>query len=126
MIKVMDYNELKNLANLRQIRMKDIAKAVSIGENAFKQSFESGSMAYSKVPIICNLLGITAAQFFGEDDVEPMNRKVQYTTGNRNAAIASEGSVINCQTDSKVIEILSRQLAEKDEQIKGLIKALGK
>lgn len=120
----MDYSEIKKIANQRKIRIKDLALAVGITENNFKVSFENGTLGFSKVPILCKALGITAAQFFDEEPIAE-HKPVSYMQTGKNNTIAAEGSSVVFGSESEV-QFLRQQVRQLTEMNRDLIKTMKK
>lgn len=109
----MNYNELKSLLTKNKIKVKEVAKLTGYAENSFKVAFEDGTFSFSKVPILCEILGISPDEFFGWPRAE--------AHGGNYASNVSGG---NTQNSTDAITALAEQLREKDRQIAKLLKAL--
>ena len=103
----MDYNELKSIIQKNKKKIKDAAKIAGYAENSFKVAYESGTMSFSKVPLLCEYIGITPNEFFGW-------REGIATNGN----YASHISGGNTQNSNEAIIALKEELKEKGGIIK--------
>lgn len=103
----MNYNELKSLITKNKKKIKDAAKIAGYAENSFKVAYESGTMSFSKVPLLCDYIGITPNEFFGW---------VDGVTANGNYASHISGG--NTQNSNEAILALKEELKEKGAIIK--------
>ena len=62
----MNYKDLKNVAEARNILIKDLAEQLGMTPNGFKVSIETEKFPIGKVRNLCEILQITIAEFFGE------------------------------------------------------------
>ena len=62
----MNYKDLKNVAEARNILIKDLAEQLGMTPNGFKVSIETEKFPIGKVRYLCEILQITIAEFFGE------------------------------------------------------------
>lgn len=113
----MNYSELKSLLTKNKIKVKKAAEIAGYAENSFKIAFEDGTMSYSKVPGICELIGISPNEFFGWPQKEEVS-------GNGNYASHISGG--NTQNSNEAIHALKDQLKEKDKQIDRMLKIIEK
>ena len=60
----MNYKDLKNVAEARNIMIKDLAASMDMTPNGFKVSIENETFPIGKVRDLCAALGITVEQFF--------------------------------------------------------------
>jgi transcriptional regulator with XRE-family HTH domain len=105
----MIYNDLQIIAKSKGILIKDLADSLGLTSNGLKRSIESGKFPIEKVMPLCQTLGITVSEFFGEAP--------QLTTGNYAAHISGG----NTQNSNEAILALKDQLKEKDKQISRLL-----
>ena len=110
----MVYNRLKTLLTKNKKKVKDAAKLAGYAENSFKVAVEEGTMSFSKVPILCEFIGVTPNEFFGWE--------TDSVGGNGNYASNIRGG--NTQNSNKAILALREELKsqraiikEKDKQI---------
>lgn len=103
----MVYNRLKTLLTKNKKKVKDAAKIAGYAENSFKVAVEDGTMSFSKVPILCEFIGITPNEFFGWE-----------STPNGGGNYASHISGGNTQNSNEVIQALMTELKEKTGIIK--------
>lgn len=103
----MVYNRLKTLLTKNKKKVKDAAKIAGYAENSFKVAVEDGTMSFSKVPVLCEFIGITPNEFFGWEST-PIG------VGN----YASHISGGNTQNSNEVIQALMTELKEKGGIIK--------
>ncbi len=113
----MVYNRLKTLLTKNKKKVKDAAKIAGYAENSFKVAVEDGTMSFSKVPILCEFIGITPNEFFGWESTP---------IGGGNYASHISGG--NTQNSNEVIQALMTELKkktgiikEKDKQINRLL-----
>jgi hypothetical protein len=104
----MNYSELKALITKNKKKVKDAAKIAGYAENSFKVAYESGTMSFSKVPLLCEYIGVTPNEFFGWGD------GMTATNGN----YASHISGGNTQNSNETIIALREELKEKGGIIK--------
>ena len=95
--------------------IKDLADKLGLTSNGLKRSIESGKFPIEKVLPLCQTLGITVSEFFGESP--------QLTTTGNYAAHISGG---NTQNSNEAILALKDQLKEKDKQISRLLSIIEK
>lgn len=115
----MIYNELKSLLTKHKKKVKDAAKVAGYAENSFKVAFEDGTLSFSKVPLLCEFIGVSPNEFFGwNDDTSAIG------SGN----FASHISGGNTQNSNEAILALKDELKEqraiikeKDKQINRLL-----
>lgn len=113
----MIYNELKSLLTKHKKKVKDAAKVAGYAENSFKVAFEDGTLSFSKVPLLCEFIGVSPNEFFGwNDDTSAIG------SGN----FASHISGGNTQNSNESIKAFNNQLKEKDKQIDRLLKIIEK
>lgn len=103
----MVYNRLKTLLTKNKKKVKDAAKIAGYAENSFKVAVEDGTMSFSKVPILCEFIGITPNEFFGWESTP---------IGGGNYASHINGG--NTQNSNEVIQALMTELKEKGGIIK--------
>ncbi|MCR4854440.1 MAG: hypothetical protein K5893_12720 [Prevotella sp.] len=103
----MVYNRLKTLLTKNKKKVKDAAKIAGYAENSFKVAVEDGTMSFSKVPILCEFIGITPNEFFGWESTP---------IGGGNYASHISGG--NTQNSNEVIQALMTELKEKTGIIK--------
>lgn len=103
----MVYNRLKTLLTKNKKKVKDAAKIAGYAENSFKVAVEDGTMSFSKVPILCEFIGITPNEFFGWESTP---------IGGGNYASHISGG--NTQNSNEVIHALMTELKEKTGIIK--------
>lgn len=60
----MNYKDLKNVSEARNIMIKDLAASLGMTSNGFKVSIENETFPISKVKDLCAALGVTVTQFF--------------------------------------------------------------
>lgn len=60
----MNYKDLKNMSEARNIMIKDLAASLGMTSNGFKVSIENETFPISKVKDLCAALGVTVTQFF--------------------------------------------------------------
>lgn len=111
----MIYNELKSLLTKHKKKVKDAAEIAGYAENSFKVAYEEGTMSFSKVPLLCEFIGVSPNEFFGWEENNPSN-----VSGN----FASHVSGGNTQNSNEAIKALKDQLKEKDKQIDRLLKII--
>ncbi len=109
----MNYSELKRLADSKKIEIGLVAEHVGMTATGFKRSIDKESLPISKVLPLCDFIGISVSEFFGEVAPEPGN-------------YASNISGVNNQNSNVSLRILSDQLKEKDQQISRLLSLLDK
>lgn len=107
----MTYNELKNLAQSKEITIKRLAERMELSENGLKRSIENETMGFGKVKELCLILGISVSEFFGEQN----GSKTFNMSGN---TVAGEHAYYY---ESAPIKLLEMQLKEKNEYIKELL-----
>ena len=107
----MNYNELKAIIQKNKKKVKDAAKVAGYAENSWKVAYESGTMSFSKVPLLCEYIGISPNEFFGWEEGRSF--------GNGNYALHVSGG--NTQNSNEAIKALKDQLKEKDRQISRLL-----
>lgn len=114
----MDYLDLKRVANQRKLRVKDLAESVGSSENGFKVSIDNGTMAFSKIPDLCHLLGLTPNEFYGWESSSNIasNGSVQAVGNN----IYQHVGEVKALKD--LVQLLREQVKEKDSQINALLK----
>lgn len=105
----MDYNELKSIIQKNKKKIKDAEKIAGYAENSFKVAYESGTMSFSKVPLLCGYIGITPNEFFGWGEESQ-------SFGNGNYASHVSGG--NTQNSNEAILSLREELKEKGGIIK--------
>lgn len=110
----MIYSDLQIIAKSKGIMIKEIAEKLGLTSNGLKRSIESGKFPIEKVMPLCQILGITVGEFFGETP--------QVTTGNYAAHIIGG----NTQNSNEAIIALKDQLREKDRQINRLLSIIEK
>lgn len=103
----MVYNRLKTLLTKNKKKVKEAAKIAGYAENSFKVAVEDGTMSFSKVPILCEFIGITPNEFFGWESTP---------IGGGNYASHISGG--NTQNSNEVIQALMTELKEKTGIIK--------
>lgn len=103
----MDYNELKSIIQKNKKKVKDAAKIAGYAENSWKVAYEDGTMSFSKVPLLCEFIGISPNEFFGWE-----------STPNGGGNYASHISGGNTQNSNEVIQALMTELKEKGGIIK--------
>lgn len=74
---MLNYNEIKNIAESKKILISEISEAVGMTSTGFKRSIEMASFPIGKVETLCNTLEITITAFFGKDVVEPVASSIQ-------------------------------------------------
>lgn len=103
----MDYNELKSIIQKNKKKVKDAAKIAGYAENSWKVAYEDGTMSFSKVPLLCEFIGISPNEFFGWESTP---------IGGGNYASHISGG--NTQNSNEVIQALMTELKEKGGIIK--------
>lgn len=63
---MMNFQNLKSFAASQGITIAEISKAVGMSSTAFKKLIETGTFPIGKVGLLCQVLGISTAEFFGE------------------------------------------------------------
>jgi DNA-binding Xre family transcriptional regulator len=111
----MDYNEIKFIAESKNMQICDLDDELGLARNGLKRSFERQTLSMSKVLQLCHILGITPNQLLGWPDA-------QNVSGN----YASNISGGNTQNSNEAIKALKDQLKEKDKQIGRLLTILEK
>ena len=105
----MNYSELKAIIQKNKKKVKDAAKIAGYAENSWKVAYESGTMSFSKVPLLCEYIGISPNEFFGWEEGSP-----SFGSGN----YASHVSGGNTQNSNEAIQALREELKEKGGVIK--------
>lgn len=113
----MIYSDLKSLLTKHKKKVKDAAEIAGYADNSFKVAYEDGTMSFSKVPLLCEFIGISPNEFFGWKEEMPV-----HGSGN----FASHISGGNTQNSNESIKALNNQLKEKDKQIDRLLKIIEK
>ncbi|MBQ8958095.1 MAG: hypothetical protein IJ057_06290 [Bacteroidales bacterium] len=113
----MDYNELKSIIQKNKKKIKDAAKIAGYAENSWKVAYNDGTMSFSKVPLLCEFIGISPNEFYGWEEESQ-------SFGNGNYASHISGG--NTQNSNEAIKALKDQLKEKDKQIDRLLKIIEK
>lgn len=106
----MNYNEIKFIAESKNMQMMDLDAELKLARNGLKRSFERQTLPMSKVLQLCQILGITPNEFFGW---------ATPTAGSGNYASHISGG--NTQNSNEAIAVLASQLKEKDRQINRLL-----
>lgn len=109
----MNYNELKFLAESKNIMIKDLAEKIGMTSNGLKRAVEKQTLPMDKVISLCQILGISPNELLGWE-----------TAPGGNYAAHIGGS--NTQNSTEAITALSDQLKEKDRQIDRLLKIVEK
>lgn len=102
----MIYNDLQIIAKSKGIMIKDLADRLGFTSNGLKRSIETGKFPIEKVMPLCQIVGITVGEFFGETP--------QVTTGNYAAHIIGG----NTQNSNEAIMALREELKEQRNLIK--------
>lgn len=113
----MNYNEIKFIAESKNMQMMDLDAELKLARNGLKRSFERQTLPMSKVLQLCQILGITPNEFFGWEEE---------TSSFGNGNYASHISGGNTQNSNEAIKALREQLKEKDKQIDRLMKIIEK
>ena len=105
----MTYKELKNVAEARNIMIKDLAEQMGMTPNGFKVSIETEKYPIGKVKDLCNALQITIGEFFGE-------------TGGNEGFMAAErvpygAPLTRKSTESSTIDALVRHVAWLEAEV---------
>ena len=118
----MIYSELKSLLTKNKRKVKEAAELAGYAENSVKVAFEDGTMSFSKVPLLCQLAGISPNEFYGWG-----------RDGNGNSDYDSTILGVNAQNSDQAILALREELnaqraiiKEKDKQINRLLAIIEK
>ena len=109
MFKMMNYNELKKVAESKRILISEVAEAVGMTSTGFKRSIEIASFPVGKVCDLCDALQITIGEFFGE-------------TGDDGCFMAAErvpygAPLARNDTESSTIDALVRHVAWLEAEV---------
>ena len=111
----MTYNEIKFIAESKNLQIGDLDDQLGLARNGLKRSFERQTLSMSNVAQLCQILGITPNEFFGwEEPVAAGGNYASHVTGG------------NTQNSNEAIKALKDQLKEKDRQIGRLLSILEK
>lgn len=111
----MTYNEIKFIAESKNLQMMDLDQDLDLARNGLKRSFERQTLPMSKVLQLCQILGISPNELFGWEE-----------KSSNFGVYASNISGVNNQNSNEAIKALKEQLKEKDKQISRLLSLLEK
>jgi DNA-binding Xre family transcriptional regulator len=60
----MNYNELKEIADAKKIEIKELASALEMTPNGFRESIKNETIQLRKLRTLCDLLRINPSMFF--------------------------------------------------------------
>ena len=105
----MNYNELKELAESKNILLKTICDKVGYTRAGLRPAIDNETIDLRKLKILCELLGIAPAKFFESG-----------TYGNTEHVKINNESKMIIENKDKEIYMLRDQLADKKEIIRML------
>ena len=115
----MTYNELKNITNVKNLQLKQVAEGIGMSRQGLQTSIENQTLPISKVLDLCKMLGITPNDFFGVNN-ETVSQSVNSNSGtvtvtgiDRRQYYSDSPDVLKAQ-----VELLEERIKEKDSQIK--------
>lgn len=65
----MNYNELKIIAERKNFTIKQLSETIGMSSTGLKRSIEGETISMKTIRDLCQLLGITVSEFFGESAV---------------------------------------------------------
>lgn len=108
----MNYSELKELAESKNIMLKTICERIGYTRAGLRPAIDNETIELRKLKLLCETLRITPAQFFDNGTYG-----VTITTGH---VQAGNGNKIVIENKDKEIYMLREQLADKIEIIRML------
>lgn len=117
---MLNYNEIKKLAESKRLLISEIADTVGMTSTGFKRSIETGSFPISKVEVLCEMLRIQITEFFGVTSSSSVNNSGNIITR------STAGGDITAGSNAGEVMFLRQQLKEKDHQIQELLNILKK
>lgn len=115
---MLNYNEIKKLAESKRLLISEIAEAVGMTSTGFKRSIETGSFPVSKVEVLCEMLRIHISEFFGVAVESSINNSGNIITR------STAGGDITAGGSAGEVAFLRQQIKEKDRQIQDLLNIL--
>ena len=118
----MTYSELTDLLERKKIALKAFPAMIDMTYQGFKGSIENQTLSYHKIIKCCELLNISPNEFMSWKDNQPTTYSLQQTGGTSN--IQSVGTIEQCNKQLDIIQELTNQLKNKEEQINRLLSLL--
>jgi len=103
---MMDYSELKQIAETKKIEVREIANQLEMTSNGFRESIKNETIQLKKLRQLCEILNISPAKFF---DVN------QFGIISKNVDLGSKQLI---DSRDREIEMLKQRLNDKEEIIK--------
>lgn len=113
----MNYSQLQNLLDKKRMLVKEVYEKLGMTYDGFRNSIERQTLPLKRVMPLCEILEITPNQFFGVEDL-------QKTVNNTAVQVGGRSNIM--QYERKSLDIMERQLKEKDKQIESLLSLLHK
>jgi len=104
----MDYNELKEIADSKKIEVKEIASALEMTPNGFRESIKNETIQLRKLRKLCEMLQIHPNMIIDVQKGVYLNN-VHAQVGNNNK--------ISLESKEHEIEMLRQRLNDKDQII---------
>ena len=114
----MEYSELKKIAESQKIELKGLAEEIEMTAYGFRRAVENETLTVSKLRKLCNLLGISPNDYFGNSG-DVVNQSIiggvsgTVTGIDRRQYYSDSPDVLKAQ-----VELLEERIKEKDSQIK--------
>lgn len=108
----MKYNELKELAESKNIMLKTICERIGYTRAGLRPAIDNETIELRKLKLLCETLRITPAQFFDNGTYG-----VTITTGH---VQAGNGNKIIIENKDREIEMLKQRINDKNEIIQML------
>lgn len=105
----MNYNELKDIAKLKNILLKDLATEIGVSRQGLQKMIDNETIELRLVKKMSELLNISPAKFF-----EIGTYGLNITTGH---VQNGNGNKMILENKDREIEMLKKQLADKEEII---------
>lgn len=108
----MNYNELKEIAKIKNILVKDLATEIGVTRQGLQKMIDNETIELRLVKKICELLNISPSKFF-----EIGNYGLNISTGH---VQSGNGNKMILENKDREIEMLREQIADKNEIIRML------
>ena len=118
----MNYTELKDLCEERKILIKDILKEVGMSNPGLKDALDKETLPVRKLALLCRVLQMSPNEFLHWKESAPQNYSATQVGLQNNQNVGT----IGIELLQKQLEEKDRQLATKDEQIQKLLNLLSK
>jgi len=104
----MDYKDLKEIADSKNIEIKDLSSEVEMTPNGFRESIKNETIQLRKLRRVCEILGISPLLFLNNPSGVYLHNVHTQVGDNNQMAIDNK---------DREIESLREQLNAKDEQL---------